>query len=164
MVVASSGQPHLQLGNRRSIAVSVSWLAGVAIIVPVRRIIPIRIIAVVKRVRNAPGPTGVRIPVVRITKFVPIRRIIPIRIIAVAKRVRNAPGPKGVPTPVVRITKSTDKDEWATGESKMPRIAAPIPAAPMAAAPVSTSRVAGFYRFASAGFRPAAAERVSASR
>ena len=163
MVVASSGQPHLQLGNRRSIAVSVSGAAVVAIIVPIRRI-PVRIIAVVKRVRNAPGPTGVRIPVVRITKFVPIRRIIPIRIIAVAKRVRNAPGPKGVPTPVVRITKSTDKDEWATGESKMPRIAAPIPAAPMAAAPVSTSRVAGFYRFASAGFRPAAAERVSASR
>ena len=158
MVVARSGQPHLQLSNRRSIAVSVSWLAVVAIIVPIRRI-PVRIIAIVKRVRNAPGPTGVPIPVVRITIIVPIRRIIPIRIIAVAKRVRNAPGPKGVPTPVVRITKSTDKDEWATGESRMPRIAAPI-----AAAPVSTSRVAGFYRFASAGFRPAAAERVSASR
>src|SRR6266542_1382311 len=111
MVVTSSGQSHLQLGNRRSIAVSVSWVAVVAIIVPVRRMIPIRIIAVAKRVRNAPGPTG-------------------------------------VPTPVVRITKSADKDERATGESIMPRIAAPI-----AAAPVSTPRVAGFYRFASAGFR-----------
>ena len=164
MVVTRSGQSHLQLGNRRSIAVSVSWVAVVAIIVPVRRMIPIRIIAIVKRVRNAPGPTGVPIPVVWITIIVPIRRIIPIRIIAVAKRVRNAPGPKGVPTPVVRITKSADKDERATGESIMPRIAGPITAAPIAAAPVSTPRVAGFYRFASAGFRPAAAERVSASR
>src|SRR4029450_7595656 len=153
MVVASSGQPALQLGNRRSIAVSVSCGPVVTIIVPVRRIIPVRIIFVVKGVRNAPSPRGVPTPVVRINKTVPVRRIIPIRIIAEAKRVRNAPAPSGVPTPVVRITQSTE-DEWTTGESIMPRIAAPITAAPFAV----------FYRFASAEFRPASAQFLSASQ
>ena len=75
----------------------------------------------------------------------------------------NAPAPGGVPTPRGRITKSTDEDEGTTGESITPRIAAPITAS-ITAAPVSTSPVAGFYRFASAEFRPAAAERLSASR
>src|SRR4029453_11540214 len=115
--------------------------------------IPVRIIFVVKRERNAPSPRGVPTPVVRINKTIPVRRIIPIRIIAVAKRVRNAPAPSGVPTPVVRITQSTE-DEWTTGESIMPRIAAPITAAPFAV----------FYRFASAEFRPASVELLSASQ
>src|SRR4030095_734937 len=172
MVIASFGQPALQLGNRRSIAVSVSGVAVVTIIVPIRRIIPVRIIVVVKRVGNAPGPIGVRIPVVRITIIVPIRRIIPIRIIAVAKRVRNtptprgvptpgnAPAPRGIPTPVVRITKSTGEDESVTVESMMAPVASPI-----AATPVSTSPVEVFSRVAAAEFfRPASAELVSASR
>jgi hypothetical protein len=171
MVVTSLGQPALQLGNRRSLAVSVSGVAVVTRIVPRRRIIPVRIIGVVKRVGNAPGPIGVRIPVVRITIIVPVRRIIPIRIIAVAKRVRNAPtprgvptpgnapAPRGVPTPVVRITKSTDEGESVTVESMMTPIATPI-----TATPVSTSPVAVFSRFATAEFRPASAELVSASR
>src|SRR4029453_13174736 len=125
-----------------------------------------------KRVGNAPGPIGVRIPVVRITIIVAIRRIIPIRIIAVAKRVRNAPtprgvptpgnapAPRGIPTPVVRITKSTGEDESVTVESMMAPVASPI-----AATPVSTSPVAVFSRVAAAEFfRPASAELVSASR
>lgn len=171
MVVASLGQPALQLGNRRSIAVSVTGVAVVTRIVPRRRIIPVRIIGVVKRVGNAPGPIGVRIPVVGITIIVPIRRIILIRIIAVAKRVRNAPtprgvptpgnapAPRGIPTPVVRITKSTDEGESITVESMMTPIATPI-----TATPVSTSPVAVFSRFATTEFRPTSAELVSASR
>src|SRR4030095_12606325 len=122
MVIASFGQPALQLGNRRSIAVSVSGVAVVTIIVPIRRIIPIRIIAVANRVRNAPAPGGVPTP-------------------------GNAPARRGIPTPVVRITKSTDGDEWTTGESIIPPIAAPI-----TAIPIPTSPAAVFYRFAAAEF------------
>ena len=156
MVVASLGQPALQLGNRRSIAVSVAGVAVVTIIVSVRRIIPVRIIAVVIRVGNAPGPIGVPTRVVRITIIVPIRRIIPIRIIAVAKGERSAPAPGGVPTPGVRITKSTDEDESVT--------AAPVAAAPVTATPASTAPVAVFSRFSAAEFRTTSAKIVSASR
>src|SRR4029453_2839528 len=183
IVVTRPCQPALQLRNRGSIgvAVTVSRVAVGIIIVPIQPLLPIRIITVIKRVRNAPAPRGVPIPVVRITKPVPIRRIIPIRIIAVVKRVRNTPAPRGVPIPVVRITKSADEDESVTAA---PVVAAPVTAAPVVATPVAPAPVAATpvaaapvtaapfaavpitvcSRFAAAEGRPVSAEFVSASR
>jgi hypothetical protein len=59
--------------------------------VPIRRIIPVRIIAVVKRVRNAPAPIWVPIPVVRIAAAAPVTATPPIAAPITASPVAAAP-------------------------------------------------------------------------